>query len=129
MRWPRRTKCKSPIDQDRLYYEITLGINHNALIKRFWCESRLRKKHRIWPDAIKLAKHHLEITITYMLGEQAVSETYKKTVDGTKFVWSKTPSALTGPTGSLPIQLVGIEVQGGAWRDGKTYALTCRKLN
>jgi hypothetical protein len=67
-----------------------------------------------------LGKHHLEITITYKLGEQLVSATYKMDLEVKEAVWSKTISGLIGPTGSLPIHPVGMDVNASVRHHGKS---------
>ena len=128
MVWPYTAKFKTLTDADHLFYELILGINDNALVRRFWCKSRLRRKYCIWPAANRWGKHHLEITVTYKLGEQLVSGTYEMNLEGNEALWTKTISGLTGPTGSLPIHPVGMEVKGSVQHNEKIYTLAGKKL-
>ena len=121
-------KFKTLTDADHFYYELLLGIKDNALVRQFWCKSRLWRKYRIWPAAKCSGKHHLEITITYKLGEQLVSATYKMDLEVKEAVWSKTISGLIGPTGSLPIHPVGMDVNASVRHHGKIYTLARKKL-
>lgn len=128
MVWPFQASCKTLTDEDDMLYELILGINDNRFIKRFWCKSRLRRTCRRWPDSSYRGKHDLHITISYSVDGQLVSGVYKKEGEGKQITWKNTLSGgFAGPLDPLTLQLIEIDVTGSVERDGKRYALTCKK--